>query len=128
LLLLGDLIHGPYLGETEWSTSLGRYYRDESPALLMKLSLLQERCPGRVHALLGNHEHAHVGGPKTSRFAADEAHVLEQRLGDEAAEWLRGWLASFPLWATAADAGLLFCHGAPGGVPEDLLQLEALDY
>ena len=127
LLFLGDLIHGPYLTEAEWSESLGRYYRDESPALLMKLSLLQERYPGRVHALLGNHEHAHIGGPKTSRFAADEALVLEQRLGEEASDWLAGWLGGWPLWAVA-PCGLLLSHGAPGGVPADLGALEALDY
>ncbi|MDW8280585.1 MAG: metallophosphoesterase [Myxococcales bacterium] len=127
LLLLGDLIHGPYLTESEWDPRLGRYYRDESPGLLMKLSLLQERYPGRVHALLGNHEHAHVGGPHTARFAADEVQVLEQRLGAEVAEWLRQWLAGWPLWAIA-PCGILFSHGAPGQAPAQLEELEDLDY
>ena len=45
------------------ASSLGEPYRDESPAVLLGVQLLSERHPGRVHVLLGNHEHAHIGGP-----------------------------------------------------------------
>ena len=42
---------------------------------------LAAQYPGRVHALLGNHEHGHIGGPHTAKFAADEVALLEQILG-----------------------------------------------
>lgn len=112
LLLLGNLVHGPYLPPAQFPASLGRYYRDESPAILLKLLLLQERAPGRVHVLLGNHEYAHLGGPRTSRFAEDEAEALRARLGREAAEHVEGMMARLPLWALA-PCGLLLCHAAP---------------
>lgn len=129
LLFLGDLIHGPLDGEKGWPQGVGRPYRDRSPALLLKLLLLQERHPGRVHALLGNHEHAHVGGPRTSRFAEDEAGRLEARLGPEATQDLRRWLRRWPLLALA-PAGLLFGHRAPSAlwVAEALAALEGADY
>src|SRR5438270_743280 len=63
LLFLGNLIHGPYLLPSEWKPEMGNYYRDETPAILLKLSLLREKHPERVFALLGNHEYAHLGGP-----------------------------------------------------------------
>lgn len=127
LLLLGNLIHGPYLAESEWPAGLGRYYRDESPALLLKLSLLQEKHPGRVVALLGNHEYAHIGGPRTSKFADDEIEVLEGRLTAESAAFVRRWFSGWPLWATA-PAGLLFSHAAPAAPLTSLDELEAIDY
>lgn len=134
LLLLGDLLHGPYLGlgahPGEWSAASGlpgRPYRDQSPAIVLQLSLLQERYPGRVFALLGNHEHAHIGGPRTGVFARDEASTLEQRLGVESSIWLNGYLKSWPLWALA-PCGVLFSHAAPGAELGALSDLENIDY
>jgi hypothetical protein len=132
LLFLGDLIHGPYLPPGLWSTAAspylrGRPYRDESPALLLSYQLLCERHPGRVHALLGNHEHAHLGGPRTALFAPDEVAALEQRLGIEASMQLSTILRALPLCALA-PCGILFSHAPPAADlrgPEDL---EALDY
>lgn len=132
LLFLGDLIHGPYLPPSLWSASSspylrGRPYRDESPALLLSYQLLCERHPGRVHALLGNHEHAHLGGPRTALFAPDEVAALEQRLGIEASMQLSTLLRGLPLCALA-PCGILFSHAPPAADlrgPEDL---EALDY
>ena len=69
--------------------------------------------PGRVFVLLGNHEHAHIGGPRTSLFARDggshpgAAHRdRKQQLADR---------ASFVAAALGGDVfGLLFSHTAPG--------------
>ncbi len=134
LLFLGDLLHGPYLPLEAWAAQQsdagylrGRPYRDQSPAILFELSELVARYPGRVFCLLGNHEHAHIGGPRTSRFARDEALALEQRLGSEVSQWLGSSLRNLPLWALA-PCGLLFSHAAPAADlarPEDL---ETLDY
>lgn len=136
LLFLGDLVHGPYLPPASWPSTWnqtgtpplrGRPYRDESPALISALALAQERHPGRVHALLGNHEHAHIGGPRTGLFARDEAGVLEQRLGVEASLWLAGYLRELPLLALA-PCGVLLSHAAPAAEIAHPDELETIDY
>lgn len=133
LLFLGDLVHGPYLPFEEWEDVgampylRGRPYRDRSPAILLGLSELMERHPGRIFALLGNHEHAHIGGPRTSLFARDEAVALEQRLGVEVSLWLASLYKSLPLCALAS-CGLLFSHAAPGAEQLQPSTLEQLDY
>ncbi len=127
LLFLGNVIHGPYLLASEWKPELGSYYRDDSPAILLKLSLLREKYPGRVFTLLGNHEYAHLGGPHTSKFADDETAALEARLGTEAAAYVADFVRTWPLWALS-DAGLLFSHAAPAADLPDLDALSALSY
>jgi hypothetical protein len=136
LLFLGDLLHGPLLAPEGWPAPAGgpgqpplrgRPYRDESPAIILGLQLLAERCPGRVTALLGNHEHAHIGGPRTAVFARDEAGALEQRLGIENSVWLASFLKTLPLWAIA-PCGVLFSHAAPAAELASLSELEAIDY
>lgn len=130
LLFLGDLLHGPLLPPHDWTGErplVGRYYHDDSPAILLGLQLLMERYPGRVHLLLGNHEHAHIGGPRTAVFARDEAAALDQRLGVETAVWLSGFLKTLPLWALA-PCGVLFSHAAPAAELARVEDLETLDY
>ena len=73
---------------------------------------LAERFPGRVHALLGNHEHGHIGGPHTAKFAIDEVVLLERILGPERSERLKQALRGFAL-AAVAPCGAVFTHGAP---------------
>src|SRR3982751_55902 len=70
LLLTGDLIHGPHIDPEDWPDFLGEYYRDASGELMMAYAGLAAQFPGRVHALLGNHEHGHIGGPHTPEFGA----------------------------------------------------------
>lgn len=134
LLFLGDLLHGPYLPLAEWRSApltapflCGRPYRDQSPAILLEISELMARYPGRIFTLLGNHEHAHIGGPRTSLFARDETAALEQRLGVEASLWLTGFLKGLPLLALA-PCGLLFSHAAPAGDLACCEDLEGIDY
>jgi len=74
LIFTGDLVHGPdEYTEEHWPDYLGTPYRDESPEVVRLFREAQARYPGRVHCLLGNHEHAHVGGPRTAKFHHDEA-------------------------------------------------------
>lgn len=130
LLFLGDLLHGPNIPLDRWPeypSLRGRPYYDQSPAILLGLTELMTRHPGRVFVLLGNHEHAHIGGPRTSRFARDEAAALEQRLGIENSSWLSDFVSSLPLWATT-PSGLLFSHAAPAAAITDLHELEQVDY
>jgi len=64
VLFTGDLIHGPHIEPDDWPDFLGEYYRDASGDVIMAYAELAARYPGRVHALLGNHEHGHIGGPR----------------------------------------------------------------
>jgi hypothetical protein len=76
LIITGDLIHGPHIDPEDWPDFLGEYYRDQSGEVMIAYAGLAAQYPGRVHALLGNHEHGHVGGPHTAKFAADEVALL----------------------------------------------------
>lgn len=134
LLLLGDLVHGPYLEPDKWPKRApyghplaGRPYRDESPAVLLGVQLLAARYPGRVHVLLGNHEHAHIGGPRTALFAKDEATALEQRIGIEASLHMASFFRSMPI-AAWAPCGLFFTHAAPAVELLRIEDLETIDY
>ncbi len=127
LLLTGDLVHGPD-EETaqEWPTHLGTPYADQSPALIDAF-LEEQRCaPGRVHCLLGNHDHAHFGGPVTSKFHDDEAGVLESALGAEGTRKLQSLVSTFPLVAWA-PCGAVMLHGAPSAEIASPLQLEGIE-
>jgi len=127
LAFCGDLVHGP--GEElhrpgAWPEHLGTPYRDDSPDLLRDFDELTRT--ERVFSLLGNHEHAHVGGPIVSKFHADEASVLEARLGEDR-ERIRELLRSFPLVAVSR-AGVVLTHAAPRATEPDLEAFERLAY
>lgn len=124
LLFTGDLIHGPHLDELDWPDFLGEYYRDASGELIDELAVMMLRHPGRVHALVGNHEHGHIGGPHTAKFAADEVAVLEHLLGPTASERMRSVLRDFALVAVA-PCGAVFTHGAPAATIESIADIEA---
>lgn len=112
ILFTGDLVHGPHIEPEDWPDFLGEYYRDQSGELIDQFVALSRRHPGRVHALMGNHEHGHVGGPHTAKFAVDEVALLEHILGQERTERLREVLRDLPLVAIA-PCGAVFTHGAP---------------
>lgn len=126
LLFTGDLIHGPHLHEDEWPDFLGEYYRDQSGDLIDAFVALSRAHPGRVHALLGNHEHGHIGGPHTAKFAPDEVALLEDLLGPERSRRLRAVLSEFALIALA-PCGAVFTHGAPAAVIDSIADIEAAD-
>ena len=115
LLFLGDLYHGPYLTREEWAPYvdvLGDFYYDQSAALFRCFMALYERYPNRVCAILGNHEHAHVGGPRVSKFTEDEAMSFEAQLTSPERQKLYHNIASWP-WMVASKCGVAFTHGAP---------------
>ncbi|GAB3848058.1 metallophosphoesterase [Dactylosporangium cerinum] len=125
LLLCGDLVHGPALSPDAWPDHLGSYYTDASVELLDEAWRLQQRFPGRVHYLLGNHEHAHLGGPRLEKFHPDEARHLEDTYGPGRFAEVRDWLAGWPLAAVAPAAGIVFTHAAPHAVIDGAADLEA---
>lgn len=131
LVLTGDLVHGPD-EETvrDWPSYLGTPYLDESPALIEALIEAQQEAPGRIWCLLGNHDHAHIGGPTTPKFYADERGALETRLGPEGTSRLRTLVEGFPLVAVA-PCGAVLTHAAPAAPlksPEDLENLQLTGY
>jgi hypothetical protein len=126
ILFTGDLIHGPHLEEEDWPDFLGEYYRDASGEVMIAYAGLAAQYPGRVHALLGNHEHGHVGGPHTAKFAADEVALLEHILGPAGTSRMRGIIHTFAL-AAVSKCGAIFTHGAPAAIVESVADLEAAD-
>lgn len=126
LLFTGDLIHGPHIDPEDWPDFLGEFYRDASGEVMIAYAGLAAQYPGRVHALLGNHEHGHIGGPHTAKFAADEVALLEQILGPAGTARMRGIIHTFAL-AGLTRCGVVFTHGAPAAVLESVADLEAAD-
>src|SRR5215468_5028477 len=126
ILFTGDLIHGPHIDPEDWPDFLGEYYRDASGEVIIAYAALTARYPGRVHALLGNHEHGHIGGPHTAKFAADEVALLEQILGPSATARMRSIIQTFAL-AAVTRCGVVFTHGAPAAQIDSIADLEAAD-
>ncbi|MBA3454009.1 MAG: metallophosphoesterase [Deltaproteobacteria bacterium] len=126
LLFTGDLIHGPHIDPEDWPDFLGEYYRDASGEVMIAYAGLAAQYPGRVHALLGNHEHGHVGGPHTAKFAADEVALLEQILGPAGTARMRGIIHTFAL-AAVSKCGAVFTHGAPAAQVDTIADVEAAD-
>lgn len=126
LVITGDLVHGPEIDERNWPDYLGTFYHGNSREVLIRAEALAQRHPGRVHYLLGNHEHAHVGGPVVAKFFPDEARRLESLVGPQGREWMKGWLSTWPFVAIARRAGLVMLHAAPHASIESAADLERL--
>jgi hypothetical protein len=126
LVVTGDLVHGPELSEHDWPDYLGSFYHGDSKTVLEHAREVAERYPGRAHFLLGNHEHAHVGGPVVSKFFPDEARRLEDLLGDEGTQQMRAWLSTWPFVAIAKTARLVMMHAAPHAKIRSAEDLERL--
>jgi hypothetical protein len=126
LLLCGDLVHGPpeELVGAEWPDHLGTPYEDRSAELV--LAYMQYVREHDSVCLLGNHEHAHIGGPIVSKFHLDEAAVLEARLGSDR-DRVRQFLSGLPLIAVA-PCGIVCTHGAPWTTEANLEAFESLTY
>lgn len=123
-VLLGDLVHGP--SESARRSDPERCgYEDASPELVDRVFELRESWPERVHVVLGNHDHGHVGGAHTGKFHDDEVAALEARF--TAAQHERAQtLFQSALLALAAPCGLVLSHGAPSEVLTRLDELDAI--
>ncbi|HET9624815.1 MAG TPA: metallophosphoesterase [Kofleriaceae bacterium] len=115
---VGDWVHGP-ADEAARADIVDRdgrplyAYRDDSPALLEQLFALMDRFGDRVLSICGNHEHAHIGGRRTSKFHRNEPAHLEARLSPAMVSELRRRFASWPLVVRLASCGVAITHGAP---------------
>lgn len=121
-VILGDVVHGP---DARARTSHPDWYgyEDESMAIVDRILAAEAAAPGRVHFVLGNHDHGHVGGPHTAKFHADEVAVLESSLSEAEKGRLRG-LFGRALLAAAAPCGVLMTHGSPDASFERLEDLD----
>jgi hypothetical protein len=129
LLLCGDLIHGPIYTRKNWPRRLGTYYPDQSVELVEAFLALRQKYPGRIFAILGNHEHSHLGGPQTRKFhkIPSETEFFEQSAGVERMDVFRALFASFPILCVTA-CGIVFTHGAPRVLSANLDQIARVDY
>lgn len=123
---LGDVVHGP---DDAARAEKPEFYgcQDQSLRIVEGLLAMQRAHPGRVHFVLGNHDHGHVGGPHTSKFHADEVAYLEAGASAEELAVVRE-LFGEALLAVAAPCGLLLTHGAPNASLERLEDLDALSF
>ena len=113
LVFTGDLVHGPEIDVEAWPDHLGSFYVGDSTAVLEEAYELSRRYPQKVHYLLGNHEHAHIGGPIVGKFFLDEAARLEQIMGADRTARMNEWMETWPLVAIAEKAGIVLLHAAP---------------
>jgi Calcineurin-like phosphoesterase len=127
LLFTGDLIHGPEIPPEHWPSYLGDFYHDQSGEVVLQFANLAEQFPGRVHCLLGNHEHAHIGGPSTAKFHDDDVLALEYAIGPQNTERLKQLFRAFPLLAIS-PCGIVFTHGAPAAAPVSPEEVEQTSY
>lgn len=127
LAFCGDLVHGPspdLQRPGAWPPHLGTQYVDESAELLRRFEVLVRE--EAIFSVMGNHEHAHVGGPVVPKFYPDEAAILNRELGEDRGR-LCELIRSFPLVALS-DAGVVLCHASPRLAPTDPEALEALEW
>jgi hypothetical protein len=127
LALCGDLVHGPspdLNAEGAWPEYLGTPYVDESADLIRDFERLTRYA--RAFSLLGNHEHAHVGGPVVAKFYHDEAKVLDEALGPDR-DRILAFFESFPLVASGS-CGIVLTHGAPKATEQSIEDFERLCY
>jgi hypothetical protein len=125
-LILGDTVHAPDARARSNEPRLYDY-PDASAQIVAELARMRRAEPDHVILLLGNHEHAHIGGLRTSKFYPDEAAQLEAELDPMAREQLRALFRAAPLIAVA-PCGMVFCHGSPDEQLCSLEQLVGIDY
>jgi hypothetical protein len=124
LAILGDLVHGPGGWFAEHDPALYGF-EDRSWEVAASVMDLRRRYPRRVHVLLGNHDHGHVGGEHTSKFHSDEVAHLEDQLAEEQTGRLHA-LFRGALLMLLAPCGAVLSHGSPDDSLRDLDQLDAL--
>lgn len=121
-VVLGDLVHGPD-DEARAENPPIYGYPDESMRVVEEVVSAQAAAPGRVHFVLGNHDHGHVGGPHTRKFHRDEVAYLEASLSPAEKHTLTE-LFSNALLAVLSPCGVFMSHGSP---PDDLRHIDDLD-
>jgi len=128
LVVTGDLVHGPEIPEHSWPAYLGTFFKADSGELLRQAKRLADRYPDQVYYLVGNHEHAHIGGPIVSKFFPNEALRLEQQMGRKMSREMHDWFITWPLIAVAHEAKLLMMHAAPNAAIRSVADFDRVDF
>jgi hypothetical protein len=128
---VGDWVHGPSADRPPVLSRSGELlydYPDRSADIVRALFSLMDRYPDRVVSICGNHELAHIGGPRTRKFHDDEAAFLEAQLRPEEVRELRARFACWPIAVRVPACGVVITHGAmaPGFAHPE--QLERIRY
>ncbi len=121
-VILGDLVHAPDAASRRDDPALYDY-DDGSMAIVDGVIAWRRAAPDRLHLVLGNHDHGHVGGARTRKFHGDEVEALESTLTPDEVARLRG-LFSEALLAVVAPCGALLTHGSPDASLVDLADLD----
>lgn len=125
-VVLGDAIHAPNSQARQEEPELYDY-PDASGEIIEGLIELDNAHPGHIHFLLGNHEHAHIGGPSTGKFHGDEAAHLHEQLDPAQIERMHHFYRHAPLLAVA-PCGVVLCHGSPDDSLRSLEDLAGISY
>lgn len=124
-VILGDVVHGP--SAEARGHAAGLYdYADESAAIVARIVELCSEFPAQVHFVLGNHDYAHVGGMRTSKFYPDEAAALEASMPASEVERMRALFQS-ALLAVSSECGVLMTHGSPDATLQALADLNDIE-
>ena len=121
-VILGDLVHAPGKDARREEPRLNDF-EDESWNIVAGVAQLLRSFPDNVHLLLGNHDHGHIGGRRTSKFHPDEVAYLEDQLSDTQLSTLRE-LFRTALLVVVAECGVLMAHGSPDDRLASLRQLD----
>lgn len=122
--ILGDAVHGPSDAARARRPDLYDY-EDQSFEIVRKIHELQQTHGDRVHYVLGNHDWAHVGGPRTRKFFPDEAENLEQHLSLREKTILHT-VFNEALLCILTPCGVFLSHGVPGTQLETLDELDSI--
>ena len=125
-VILGDLVHGPNDDARLRAPTLYDY-DDRSFEIVEEVASLRQKFPDHVHLVLGNHDHAHIGGPVTRKFHHDETEFLEGSLTSSEVELLQKTLRA-ALLAVFAPCGLAMTHASPGRVFASLDELNTIHF
>ena len=122
-LVLHELIHGERLVDGV----------DLSYRMLLKVATLVIEHPGRVHALLANHELAQMAGHSVSKGGGCMTTLFDEGLdrvfGDESrfvADAVATFVRAMPL-AARTDHGVLCAHSLPGPAMMERFDLDIID-
>lgn len=124
-VILGDLVHGPDEASRREEPALYDY-DDASADIVRSVAAWVAERPSRVHFVLGNHDHGHVGGVHTTKFHPDEVAHLEGSLDDTTRATMHR-LFQHALLAVAAPCGVFLSHGSPDDALRSLDELDAID-
>ena len=123
--VLGDIVHAP--DDSARRRQPAWYdYDDESGRIATQLWELRNAHPDRIHFVLGNHDWAHIGGPRVAKFWDDEAAQLESTLDRQTIATMHELFRN-ALICLLSPCGVFMAHASPGALVDSLEELDRID-